>query len=260
MLLAPLAQAGDTGMDPEATFAYGENTGWFNTRPSAEDQLTLHFDGTQGSLSGFVWGENIGWVHFPTNGYGGVEVNDIGELSGYAWGENVGWIHFPTNGKGGVAIDVASGTFYGHAWGENIGWIRFASVTHGVRTVAFDRQGQGTPNWWLDHHSVSEGDDAGDGVPAWRKYVMDVSPTNSGNGLVITSVTNDGTSRVTFTPASSRRVYTLMRSADLASSNAWADVAGQTRVTGSGSSQTLIDTNASPVSIYAIQVEDPLAP
>jgi hypothetical protein len=54
-------------------------------------------------------------------------VNDgQGVLSGYAWGENVGWINFAP-ATAGVVIDAATGEFSGEAWGENVGWIRFAS-------------------------------------------------------------------------------------------------------------------------------------
>jgi hypothetical protein len=61
-------------------------------------------------------------------------INDgAGNLSGYAWGENVGWINFEPTG-GGVRIDPASGVFSGYAWGENIGWINFASNGKPVKT------------------------------------------------------------------------------------------------------------------------------
>ena len=248
---------GDTGIDTAQRYAYGENVGWINAGTTNTHQLTLHFDGTSGTLSGYAWGENIGWVCFPTNGFGGVTLDALGQLTGYAWGENVGWINFPTNSNGGVSINTTSGAFSGYAWGENIGWISFDSTNHGVRTLAFDRQGRGTPNWWLAQHSVSEDDDAGDGVPAWQKYVMDVIPTNAGNHLVITSITNNGIAHVTFTPASSRRFYTLMRSTVLEPSGSWASVPAQSRVPGSSDAwQTLSDTNPSPNTFFAIQVEE----
>jgi len=248
---------GDTGIDAVQRYAYGENVGWLNAGTTNTHQLTLHFDGTSGALSGYAWGENIGWVCFPTNGFGGVTLDASGSLAGYAWGENVGWINFPTNGHGGVTINPTNGAFSGHAWGQNIGWISFNSDNHGVRTLAFDRKDKGTPNWWLAQHSVREDDDAGDGVPAWQKYVMDVSPTNVGNSLAITAITNDGVAHVSFTPASSRRFYSLLRRTDLGPSGSWVAVPAQSRVPGSsGAAQTLSDTNASPNTFFAIQVEE----
>ena len=254
LFFAFVAHGEGGGIDPAARHAYSENTGWINLGPSnVLNALEVKFDGTQGSLRGYAWAENIGWINFPTNGNGGVSLNAAGDLSGYAWGENVGWIHFPTNG---VSIDPDTGALSGYAWGENIGWISFASSNHSARTVAFDRQGQGTPNWWLDHHGVTENHDAGDGVPAWKKYVMDVSPTNAGNELEITSITNQGIARVAFAPASNRRFYTLKRTADLSANPVWVNVPGQTRVPGLGAAQTLNDTNASPDMIFAIEVEE----
>jgi len=70
-------------------------------------------------LTGYAWGENIGWINLsPTNG--GVLNDGAGNLSGYAWGENIGWINF-----NGVKINPSTGAFSGYAWGENIGWINF---------------------------------------------------------------------------------------------------------------------------------------
>jgi hypothetical protein len=61
-------------------------------------------------------------------------INDgTGNLSGYAWGENVGWININPQVPGdptdyGVRID-SEGNFDGWAWGENIGWIHFQSTS-----------------------------------------------------------------------------------------------------------------------------------
>ncbi len=99
-------------------YAYGENVGWFNFKPSYGPGVTV----TDTTLAGFVWQENIGWINLnPT--LGGVVNDGTGNLSGYAWSENVGWINFDPN-NGGVSID-SNGDFDGWAWGENIGWIHF---------------------------------------------------------------------------------------------------------------------------------------
>ena len=111
-------------------YAYGENTGWINFKPSQGPGVTV----TASAVTGFAWGENIGWIHLdPTNG--GVLNDGTGKLTGFAWGENVGWINFAPTG-GGVLIDK-QGLFSGKAWGENIGWISFNSagpVAFGVAT------------------------------------------------------------------------------------------------------------------------------
>ncbi len=46
-----------------------------------------------GTLSGYAWSENAGWINFAPSG-GGVTVGTSGDLKGYAWGENLGWISF----------------------------------------------------------------------------------------------------------------------------------------------------------------------
>jgi len=94
-------------------------------------------------LTGWVWGENIGWVSLSclntatcdATAYG-VANDACGHLFGYAWAENVGWINLAP-ATGGVTIDPQTGEFGGTAWGENIRWITFADdspVAYGVVT------------------------------------------------------------------------------------------------------------------------------
>jgi len=258
------ARAGNTGTDPAHKYAWGENVGWADAGPT-NSVVTVHFDGDAGWLSGCAWGENIGWIVMGAVGVGpyvnttsnnwGVNLAANGELSGYAWGENVGWINFG-DPLCDAAINPANGEFSGHAWGENIGWLKFkgASPAYGVRTLAFDAQAQGTPNWWLDHHGVTEGHDAGDGVPAWRKYVMDTDPNARGDYLRITAVSNAPTAKVVvFTPASTRRYYTLTRRENL-TAGGWSNVVGQVEIGGIGGTQTLQDTNAALRAFYSVKV------
>jgi len=124
-----------------------------------------------------------------------------------------------------------------------------------VRSLAFDTQPQGTPNWWLDRHDVTEDFDAGDGVPAWRKYVMDTAPKVAGDYLHITAVSNaPAETDVAFTPASPRRYYTLSRR-DALTVGSWSNVAGQVSVPGGGGEQTLPDTNTAGRAFYRVTVK-----
>ena len=258
---ACLAHASETGADPDKRYAYGENIGWVNTGPTGQ-VVTVHFDGTSGYLSGYAWGENIGWICFPTNGHGGVSLDDSGNLAGYAWGENIGWICFPTNGAGGVSIDTQNGEFSGHAWGENIGWLKFkgSSPDYGVRTLAFDKQAEGTPNWWLSGYGVVETYDEGDNVPAWQEYVADTDPTNPDSSFQVVSVSVTGTTaEVVAWPTSTRRTYTLKQTEDPVS-GIWSNVAGQVDLSGApdtGGEQTLEDVGAGGVGLrhYTVEVE-----
>jgi hypothetical protein len=263
-LVLPCAWA--TGnMDPTDKHAWTENTGWANAAPTSGG-VTVHYNGTSGYLTGLAWGENIGWIKLGDDSGGpyantsatdwGVNLNAASNLSGLAWGENVGWIKFDS-AYSSLAIDMASGRFNGDAWGENIGWVRFkgAAPDYNVRTVAFDKQPQGTPNWWLAYHNVTEGYDAGDGVAAWRKYVMDVDPTVSDNYLRITAMTNAPAGRaVAFTPASTRRYYTLTRREDLITGG-WSNVVGQVAVSfGSAGEKTMQDTDTAARAFYRVNV------
>ncbi|MBT3194687.1 MAG: hypothetical protein HN341_19240 [Verrucomicrobia bacterium] len=268
LLVGTLAvEADNTGTDSTNRNAWGENAGWANAGPT-NNEVTVHFNERSGWLSGYVWGENVGWIRMGSAGDGpysnstsnnwGVNMADSGNLSGYAWGENVGWIAFPTNGNGGVTIDPTTGNFAGHAWGENIGWLKFkgSSPDYGVRTLAFDTQAQGTPNWWLDHHNVTEGYDAGDGVLAWKKYVMDTDPNAAGDYLRITAVTNvPAATDVAFTPASARRYYTLVRCEELTQGD-WSNVVGQVAVQyGTPGEKTMQDTNVATQAFYTVEVQ-----
>ncbi|MCC5878104.1 MAG: hypothetical protein JJU11_17940 [Candidatus Sumerlaeia bacterium] len=133
--LASTATA-QSNIDPDNALAWGENIGWINLHPSAEDGVVV----TDNHLSGFAWGENVGWIWFgdgPDDGVAytndgtdhGVNNDGAGNLSGYAWGENIGWILFDTTSVGAsqVTIDSETGEFDGMAWGSNVGWINFAS-------------------------------------------------------------------------------------------------------------------------------------
>ncbi len=188
----------------------------------------------------------------------GVDLAPDGRLIGYAWGENVGWINFEQT-HGQPAINPANGEVSGHAWGENIGWISFrgASPDYGMRTLAFNTQPKGTPNWWLVNHGVDEDYDAGDNVPAWRKFVMDTDPNLAGDYLRIVSISiaPSGEAEVVFTPASTRRYYTLNKTDDLTDPDAWGDVAGQINIPGTGAEQTLRDAEAGTRAFYRIRGE-----
>jgi len=128
-VLVPVVALGGN-IDPSSTackYAWGENVGWINFKPSQGPGVTV----TDTAVTGTAWGENIGWVNLsPANG--GVVNDGAGNLSGYAWGENVGWIKFnPSNG--GVTIG-SDGKFAGYAWGENIGWIKFGAANSCLET------------------------------------------------------------------------------------------------------------------------------
>src|SRR5215468_3964787 len=103
---ADVVQAGNIDPDNQGDqYAWGENVGWINFKPSQGPGVTV----TGTSVSGFAWGENVGWINLSPD-FGGVNNDGVGRLSGFAWGENVGWINFAPTG-GGVIIQ--KGRFLG---------------------------------------------------------------------------------------------------------------------------------------------------
>jgi hypothetical protein len=119
--------------EADEQYSYSENTGWLNAEPNTGDGMQVASD----KVTGWVWGENIGWInlHCENNSTCGTisygVVNDgIGNLSGMAWAENVGWINFDPDVPGDMANQYkvtigGDGLLSGWAWGENIGWIHF---------------------------------------------------------------------------------------------------------------------------------------
>ncbi|MEN0019643.1 MAG: EF-hand domain-containing protein [Planctomycetota bacterium] len=176
-------------VDPQETFAWGENIGWVRLAPvdDAGDAVSLQ----PTFLRGFLWGENFGWINLgdgPADGvsYANDDASDYGvnrdiatqQLSGFAWGENVGWINF----SGGMLadppqparIDIATLRFDGYVWGENIGWINLDDGQEGPTLVSLcppDQDGNGL----LD-------------IDDFSSFVA-----NFFAGLAIADVSNDGT-------------------------------------------------------------------
>jgi hypothetical protein len=249
--------------DPTNKHAWAENAGWANAAPMSGG-MTVHYNGASGYLTGLVWGENIGWIKLGDASGGpyantsatdwGVNLDSASNFFGYAWGENVGWINFEPD-HGGVTVDMATGELHGDAWGENIGWLRFkgAAPDYGVRTLAFDKQSQGTPNWWLDLHGVSENYDEGDLVPSWHEYVADTNPTNPASYFQVAVISNLPLVTVCFT-SSSRRYYTLQQRADLLAGD-WTNVIAQTDIPGAGGPDSLQDTTVATQRFYRVAVE-----
>jgi hypothetical protein len=93
---------------------------------------------TDVSVTGYAWGDEMGWINFAPTGAGVFVSTSTGELSGTAWSQTSGWINFrPANAgtlSGGVPIGVSitpKGEFYGWAWngGAYGGWIKFDCAT-----------------------------------------------------------------------------------------------------------------------------------
>jgi len=113
-----------------------------------------------GCLDGFVWAENIGYIHLrapaastcgdiqnTTKDNYGVTVDGSDNCAGYGWSETVGWISFSCENTASCGVAdfgvTLSGTvpnrrFEGYAWAENVGYIHFrnSSPAYEVRQVS----------------------------------------------------------------------------------------------------------------------------
>jgi hypothetical protein len=245
--------------------AWTENAGWANFAPT-NGGVTVHYNGTSGYLTGYAWGENIGWIKLGDDSGGpyhndsatdwGVNLDAASNLSGYAWSENAGWLAFNST-HSTVTVDMATGRLDGDAWGENIGWVRFkgSAPDYNVRTLAFDAQPLGTPNWWLTLFNVTESYDEGDSVPAWKEYLADTDPTNPLSYFHIVSISNlPPAQRFVSFLSSSRRYYTL-QSRDSLLVGGWTNVTAQVGIQGAGGLDSLQDTNVTPRQYYRVGVE-----
>lgn len=83
---------------------------------------------TDSSITGHLWGDEIGWINMAPTG-AGVTVNpSTGVLSGKAFSNTGSWINFNPTGFGVTLVDNGSGSnFSGWAWvsGPNGGWMKF---------------------------------------------------------------------------------------------------------------------------------------
>jgi uncharacterized repeat protein (TIGR01451 family) len=136
----PPGEPDGENIDPAGTgeqFAYAENAGWINLEPLGDGGPGVQVG--DAGLSGWMWGENVGWCSLSCRGTGscgavdfGVTQDGRGRLAGFAWCENAGWISFSCANTAscsatpyGVFVDPGSGLVSGEAWGENVGWIAF---------------------------------------------------------------------------------------------------------------------------------------
>lgn len=89
---------------------------------------------TDTAITGYVWGNETGWINFAPTGAGVTVDAATGRMYGTAWSQAGGWINFRPSNSGtivnGVPIGVsitAEGAFYGYAWFGGVygGWIKF---------------------------------------------------------------------------------------------------------------------------------------
>ena len=89
-------------------------------------QPSIVIDSVTG-ISGYVWGDHLGWINMNPTGQGVTFANTAtGLLTGKAWSQVSGWVNFAVTGQQ-VVINPTTGQFDGWAWsgGPYGGWIKF---------------------------------------------------------------------------------------------------------------------------------------
>lgn len=131
--LMPIIIIVNPGTSAVAGTAYGENIGYILFLTDIGSIATPRIVDSN-TFMGYGISQDVGYISLncantnscATSDYK-VTVNERGHLSGYAYGENVGYINFDPIVDGvdyGVTIDE-NGYFHGWAYGESVGWISF---------------------------------------------------------------------------------------------------------------------------------------
>lgn len=102
-------------IEPDAHYVWSEQGGWINWLPF-NGAVTI----TDSNVTGTIWSSHYGWINLTTTGSSpGISNDSNGHLSGFAWGENVGYIDFSS-----TTIE-ADGYFSGSAISTTTGRIFF---------------------------------------------------------------------------------------------------------------------------------------
>ncbi|MFZ2038550.1 MAG: carboxypeptidase-like regulatory domain-containing protein, partial [Minisyncoccia bacterium] len=121
-----IALAGNIDATDKIAKGFNNDIGSINFNvATTSGSTTLSVNVTDTEVTGYAFGENIGWInlHSASTTSWGVENDGNGNLSGYAWSTNIGWINFDTASTS-VTID-SNGYFHGYAWNNVKGWISF---------------------------------------------------------------------------------------------------------------------------------------
>jgi len=157
---------------------------------------------TDSGLTGYLWGDEIGWVNLSPTG-SGVTINaSTGALSGYAYANTGGWINFhptPVAGNPMVGVSINSvGEFIGYAYvsGLNGGWMKF-DCTSGSTCVKTDWRPTSV-------RTVVPSGGGGGGVVGLQYINQPVQPTTSATSNATTTTT---TTTTTYTSTNKTPTY-----------------------------------------------------
>jgi len=121
-----------------------------------------------------------------------------------------------------------------------------------------DNDGLANTNEFIfgSHPDLSDTDN--DNADDYHEYIADTDPNNPTSRFEIASVTisNSPPSVAVTFPSSASRQYTLRARTNL-TTGIWTPIPSQTDIPGSGKTDTLTDTNDTPIRFYQVEVEIP---
>lgn len=267
----------DTTIDPSHPYAYAANAGWLNAAGDVTNGAVIgqaYCTGYVWSANcGWIClgnGPTNGWLYSNASSNDwGVNHDGAGSLSGYAYGANIGWINFEqTHGR--PHIDLWNGNLDGYVWSANIGWIGLSNTYAYVRTDSLDAgpdsDGDGIPDPWEyrmggDLPTFTDGghDEDADGVPDVEEYPADTDPTDPADMLAITNFQRQSdTNSLTWT-IEQTRFYELQQATTLTAAAAWSDSGLGQMSPDPGPSMTreVVDPSATP-RFYRVRASIPL--
>ncbi len=235
--------------------AYGANIGWLDWRGDVTNGAVIGEFVCAGFIhSANVGRINLGHGR-PANGIRyqnslagdfGVNHDGAGTLSGFAYGANIGWIQFTNTHAGGGSfdgprVDLRTGKLSGFVWSANCGWISLSNAFALVQTDAIpggnDTDGDSLPDAWELTHANNlstlngSGDNDSDGIPDSQEYLADTNPTDPNSLLRITAFAANApaaTGTITWTCRPTRQ-YHVQKRDDLSAGFGWSD-AGPGRI------------------------------
>lgn len=268
----------DTTINDADKFAYSANVGWVNWQADTSNGAAMgpyfatgyiYSANTGWICMGMGPTNNCNYSNASSNDWG-VNVLPGGTLRGFAYGANIGWINFEATGN--AKIDLLTGNFSGSAYGANVGWITLSNnVVNGfVKTDTLDSgpntDGDMLPDLWELKYATNltvlgSGDADSDGVTDLDEYYADTDPDDSGDFLRITSFSvlpgTSETSTVTWA-SKETRLYQLQEAVNLEAFPAFADSGLGTFLPDAGSitARDVISTSL----FYRVEAVLPLAP
>jgi hypothetical protein len=147
--------------------------------------------------------------------------------------------------------------------GNNDGLANFDIGAYELLLEAADSNSDGIPDGWTWKHGLNPthpdlalGNPDGDAHTTSQEWVADTDPTSALSILRIAAILPGPQATLDYL-SSSNRQYTLMCATNLADGSVWENVPGQVDVAGSGSLDSLTDTNEAAGRFYRVSVRVP---